>query len=303
MSLLQTLGFDASDRVAVIHVDDVGMSESANRGALEAFAGAATCGSIMVPCPGFDAIARACRARPELDLGVHLTLNAEYASYRWGPVRDDVPGLVSPDGGMWRTSQETVEHASPDEVERELRAQVDRALDAGIDVTHLDAHMGTVFNPRFLAVYALLAREYRLPVFIPRIRMADLRQSGLPAVLEPYVAIIEQAERDGFPIFDHFDSDSLSFAPGSGEAHNRARLRRLGSGLSYLITHCASGGPELERITPESWRQRAEEHRIYSDGTMTGALRDEGVRTIGMRPLRDLLRARLAQRDGEPGGA
>jgi hypothetical protein len=294
MSLLEDLGLRSDERAVVVHVDDVGMSEPANQGALDAMAGAATCGSIMVPCPGFESIARTCRARPELDLGVHLTLNAEYASVRWGPLRRDVPGLVSPDGGMWRTSADTVQHASADEVDAELRAQVDRALDAGIDVTHLDAHMGTVFDPKFLGVYAGLARDYRLPVFIPRVRRADLEAQGLPPSLAPYAAIIEQAEQDGFPVFDHFDADSLSFAPGKGEAHNRARLERLGAGLSYLITHCARGGPELQRITAD-WRQRAEEHRIYSDGTMARALGERGMRPIGMRPLRALLRERLSR--------
>jgi hypothetical protein len=303
VSSVEALGFRPTDRIVVVHVDDVGMSESANRGALEALGGAATCGSVMVPCPAFRAIARVCAARPGLDLGVHLTLNAEYAGYRWGPVRPDVPGLVSPDGGMWRTTRETVLHASADEVEAELRAQVNRALDAGIDVTHLDAHMGTVFDPKFIAVYATLARDYRLPVFIPRVRRTDLVASGLPPELSLYAGIIEQAEREGFPVFDHFDADSLSFAPGTGEAHNRARLDRLGAGLSYLITHCAHGDAELERITPESWRQRSEEHRIYSDGTMAQALRERGTHTIGMRPLRELLRGRLAHRDAETGPA
>jgi hypothetical protein len=289
VSALERLGFAPTDRVVVVHVDDVGMSGPANRGALRAMADAATCGSVMVPCPAFGEIASLARARPELDLGVHLTLNAEYESYRWPPVRDDVPGLVSPDGGMWRTTAEAVAHASPEEVDRELRAQIDTALEAGIDVTHLDSHMGTVFDAKFVQVYAKLARDYRLPIFVPRVDRKLLAARGLAERLATYLELVDRIEASGFPVFDGFEGNSLDFAPGTGPEHNRARLDKLGPGLSYLITHCAEGGAELERITRD-WRQRDEEHRIYSDGTMKRALEERGIRAIGMRPLRELVR-------------
>ena len=288
MSVMQRLGFSLEERAIVVHVDDMGMCAAANEGALRALAGSATCGSIMVPCPAFEEIARIARERPELDLGVHLTLNAEYESYRWGPVCDDVSGLVSPDGGMWRTSAETVENASAEEVERELRGQIDRALAAGIDVTHLDSHMGTVFDIKFVEIYLRLARDYRLPCFIPRVRREVLEARGLLEGLENYVELLEAAESDGLPIFDHFDANSLHFEPGQGAEHNRSRVEGLGPGLSYLITHCARGGAELEAITHD-WRQRDEEHQLYSDGSMARVFARPDVHTIGMRPLRDLL--------------
>lgn len=290
MSVIEQLGFAAGERVAVIHVDDLGMSGAANAGGLEALAGAATCGSIMVPCPGFDEIAATARERPELDLGVHLTLNAEYEGYRWPPVSPDVAGLVSPDGGMWRTTEETVAHATPEEVSRELRAQIDRALGAGIDVTHLDSHMGTVIDPKFVDVYVELARDYRLPLFIPRIGRAVLERVGSSERVQRYVKIVEDVEAAGFPVFDSFCADSLSFAPGTGLAHNRARLERLEPGISYVITHCAAGSEELQGITAD-WRQRDEERSIYSDGTMARELEELGVLTVGMRPLRELVRS------------
>jgi predicted glycoside hydrolase/deacetylase ChbG (UPF0249 family) len=287
VSLFEHLGFDPSERVVVVHVDDIGMSAAANAGAFRALAGAATCGSVMVPCPAFDEVARAARERPELDLGVHLTLNAEYETHRWGPVLDDVPGLVSPDGGMWRTLAEVVEHATSEEVERELRAQIEKALDAGIDVTHLDSHMGTVLHARFIDVYVGLVRDYHLPALLPRIRREQVEPLGLAEKLERTMGLIERAESEGFPVFDRLDPDSLSFEPGTGHAHNVRRIEELEPGLNYLITHCAEGGAELESITPESWRQRAEEAEIYSDGTMARELDAREMRRIGMRELRD----------------
>ncbi|MFQ5512816.1 MAG: polysaccharide deacetylase family protein [Myxococcota bacterium] len=289
-SLIERLGFARGDRVIVVHVDDMGLCSAANRGALRALGGAATSASVMVPCPAFEEVAELARARPELDLGVHLTLNAEHEVLRWGPVLDDVPSLVSPDGGMWRSTAEVVAHARPDEVERELRAQVERALAAGIDVTHLDAHMGTVFDLAFVQSYVRLGRELRVPLFIPRLDVEVLRARGLADRLAPYLELIEEVEAEGFPLFDHFDQNSLHFEPGHGLQHNRERVAGLGPGLSYLITHCAEGGSELESVTVD-WRQRDEEHRIYSDGQMAAVLQEPGVHTIGMRALRDLLRA------------
>jgi predicted glycoside hydrolase/deacetylase ChbG (UPF0249 family) len=290
VSLLEGLGLDPTDRAVVVHVDDIGMSAAANAGALRALEGCATCGSVMVPCPAFDEFARIARERRDLDLGVHLTLNAEYESHRWGPLCDDVPGLVSSDGGMWRTTAEVVERATPEEVERELRAQVETALEAGLDVTHLDSHMGTVMHHRFVEVYARLVRDYQLPALLPRIRREQLERLGLAERLEHTVALLDGLEADGFPIFDRLDADSLSFTPGDGYAHNVRRLEAVEPGLTYLITHCAEGGPELESITPRDWRQRSEEERIYSDGTMARELAERGLRPLGMRVLRDWLR-------------
>lgn len=292
MSLLAELGYAPDERVVVVHVDDLGMSSAANLGGVRALEGAATCGSIMVPCPAFGEMAQIARERPELDLGVHLTLNCEYDGHRWGPVRSDVPSLVAPDGGMWRTVRETVEHALVEEVDRELRAQIHRALDAGIDVTHIDAHMGAVFDLKFVDVYFRLAHEFRLPAFIPRLARREARVLNLGGRLAEFERRIAAAEAAGFPVFDHFEADSLSFTPGTGLAHNTARIDRLGPGLAYLITHCAEGGPELESITRD-WRQRDEERRIYSDGSMARELELRDIRTSGMRPLRENLSSKL----------
>ena len=170
-SLAERLGFGAEDRVVVVHCDDIGMCHAANVGAFEALdRGPATCGSLMVPCPWFSEAAQLAASRPEVDLGVHLVLNSEFEHYRWGPVSgaSRVPSLVGSDGCFPATPAEVAARAEPGEVEIELRAQVERALAAGIDVTHLDAHMGTVLMPRFVDIYRRLAVEYRLPAFALR---------------------------------------------------------------------------------------------------------------------------------------
>ncbi len=285
MGALADLGHDDDAIVAVVHADDIGMSHAANGGSFEAHRGAVTCGSVMMPCSwATEAIDMA--AATEVDLGIHLTLNAEYPTYRWGPSagRSAVPSLVDGQGHLFRTVDEVVIAASPTDVETELRTQIDAALDAGLDVTHLDSHMGTVFHPKFIDVVLRLTRDYRLPCFLPRSMLSHYEDRGyLP---DDTAASLEA---DGFPVFDGFDADSLGFEPGSGEAHNRGRIAALEPGLNYLICHPARGGDELDAIT-DTAHQRDFERGFYGDGSAAAALADHGVVTIGMRELRDALR-------------
>ena len=291
-STAERLGFGSNERVAVVHTDDIGMCEAQSAGGFEALEnGPATCGSVMVPCPGFPAAAERARAQPELDLGVHLTLTAEWPGLRWGPVlgAEAVPSLVDADGFFPRTAAEVVQRACPEEAETELRAQVARALDAGIDVTHLDAHMGVAFFPPFVASYGRLMREHHVPGFLVRPDAAALAQLGAEAS-EIYEEVIGGLEGDGWPLLDAFDADSLGFAPGTGAEHNRTRLERLTAGVTYLICHPARGGPELEAIVNDG-HAREFERKFYGGEPGHRALAEHGIRTIGMRALRDLVRS------------
>lgn len=292
-SLSERLGFGSDQRLAVVHCDDIGMSHAANDGAFQALeSGPATCGSVMVPCPWFEGAAERARANPELDLGVHLTLNCEYPTYRWGPVsgRTAVPSLCAPDGGMWRTVDEVAAHARPDEVAVELRAQIEKALDAGIDVTHIDAHMGTAFLPPFLPIYAELAAEFRLAAFIVRPHRAQLDESALPPAMTEILATVDRMEQGGIPVLDGFDANSLDFSDGDGHEHNAGRLDGLRPGVNYLICHPATAGPELSAITPVDAHARDFERRYYGADDGRTALAEREIRTIGMRSLRDLVR-------------
>ena len=291
--LAERLGFAADDRVAIVHADDLGMCHAANVGGFEALEnGPATCGSIMVPCPWFREAAERARANPALDLGVHLTLNAEWPHYRWGPVagRSRVPSLLDDQGFLPRSTLESVQRADPAEVEIELRAQVDAALDAGIDVTHLDSHMGTCFFPQFVDVYARLGVDYGLPVFAMRPNDAALRRAPFGKGHDTVRAALARLEEAGVPIVDHFDANSLGFAEGEGERHNLARIAALSPGVTYLICHPAKDGEELRAAT-DTPHQREFERTFYGGEAGRKALDEAGVKTVGMRALRDLMRA------------
>jgi hypothetical protein len=292
-SLAEQLGFAATDRIAIVHADDIGMCHAANLGAFDALAnGVVSCGSIMVPCPWFREAADLARANPHFDLGVHLTLNSEWPHYRWGPVagRDRVASLLDAQGYLPRTTLEVLRSATPEHVEIELRAQIETALRAGIDVTHVDSHMGTVLLDPFVGVYAKLAREYRVPAFAANPDPVVLQRSGLAAFEGVLRKGAEQIDAAGLPILDGVELASLDFEPGSGERHTKARLSRIGAGVHYFIIHPAKESDEMRAISPDA-HARIFEHVFYGSQVGRDRFAKEGIRTVGMRALRELVRA------------
>src|SRR4051812_29133177 len=195
--LAQRLGLD---RAVILHVDDLGMCHGGNQAFLElAAAGLVSCGSVMVPAPWFREIAEAGAADPSLDLGIHLTLTSEWARYRWAPIStiSRSSGLIDPDGYFWRDLAALRRHLVPEAAEAELRAQVERALAAGLRPTHLDAHMAAAMLPELLDCHLALAREYRLvPVLPRRIRFAPDAAS--------YARPLPRIDALGLPLPDAF---------------------------------------------------------------------------------------------------
>ena len=153
----------------VVHVDDVGMCHGANQAYLELSAsGFVTSGSVMVPCPWFLEVAEAAATDARLDLGVHLTLTAEKTHYKWRPISDvgADSGLVDGNGFFWPDVSSLRSNCAPEAAAVEMRAQLDRALAAGIDVTHLDAHVGATIAPEFVESYVRLGEDYGLPILL-----------------------------------------------------------------------------------------------------------------------------------------
>jgi predicted glycoside hydrolase/deacetylase ChbG (UPF0249 family) len=201
-----------------------------------------------------------------------------------------VPSLLDEQGYLPRTQLEVLRAAKPEHVEIELRAQIETALAAGIDVTHLDSHMGTVLLDPFVDVYAKLGQEFRLPIFAAHPNDAVLEGTGLKAFAHMLRKGTESAAAAGLPILDSVDPLSLDFADGEGERHTTARLERVGVGLTYFIIHPAKDGEELRAISPDA-HARAFEHRFYGSAQGRERFEKEGIRSVGMRPLRELIRA------------
>jgi len=181
-SLQERLGYAADARLLIIHADDFGMSHSVNRATIEALEnGWITSASIMVPCPWFPEAARWAKAHPQADLGIHLVLNSEWETYRWGPVagRDKVRSFLGPDG-YFLSDPEQFKNVNPAEAREELSAQIEKARSAGVRITHLDSHMAALMRfPELFQMYRELGKAEHLPVLFEG-RMGDFAPHGTP---------------------------------------------------------------------------------------------------------------------------
>ena len=249
----ERLGHAATARLLVIHADDLGMAHSVNRATFDALEqGLISSASILVPCPWFPDVVRWARAHPDADLGIHLALNSEWAGYRWGPVRSagDVPSLLDPQGYLPLTEAMVVERARIPEVDRELRAQVDRALSAGIRLSHLDSHMATLFRSRELFdAYRRIGESYGLPVLVER-------QGSRGGAQAPW-----QPKADPDALIDRVLSISPGVARADWMAAYEKLLAPLPAGVYQLIVHLAYDDEEMRGATRghedwgAAWRQ------------------------------------------------
>lgn len=293
MNLAERLGFAPDDRVLILHADDVASSHASNAAAIECLEqGSLTSASILVPAPWLLEIAAYARDHPEADFGVHLTLTCEYSLYRWRALTDRslAPGLYDEQGYLWRTVAQAVEHVSVDEAERELRAQIETALAAGIDVTHLDTHMGTVVQPKFMELFVSLGLEYRVPVFVFRASQERLRDAGMGeywSALEPQLRRMDEA---GFPILDHILVNTLATPPEEKEAYFKSLFAGLWPGLTHFLIHPAKPSEEVSAMT-ESAPLRAMDYEVFRDRPMAEELARLGVHTISYRRIRDAYRS------------
>ncbi len=273
-SLAERLGYAEDAKLLILNCDDLGFCHAANVGVYQALRdGLATSASLMVPCPWSRGAAAAYRGD---DVGVHLTVNAEFDLYRWGPITH-APSLLDGDGGFPRTVEDVWDHADLDEVRRECRAQIERAILWGFDVSHLDAHMGTMqIKSEFFDAYLDLAVEFKLPL---RLSGADTEA----LIGFPFRALAAE-EGVVFP-------DDFVYVPGVGSRQVLLdAIPRLGPGVTEAYLHPAVDSPELEAMATD-WEARVDDHRLLvHDPALRVALEDAGVTLIGYRPLRDLMR-------------
>jgi predicted glycoside hydrolase/deacetylase ChbG (UPF0249 family) len=274
-NLAERLGYEESDRLLIINCDDFGSSHAANV-AIEASIrdGIATSATMMVPCPW----AREAAARANgLAVGVHLTLTAEYPGYRWRSLTN-AKSLHDKDGFLPRTAEEVWDRADVAEAEEECRAQVQQALDWGVDVTHVDSHMGTVqVDPRFFEIYLKLAIEFRLPM-----RMVSARGE----------------ERLGFPSRSRAAGAGILFPDNfiSPRWGTPARdtlidsLHALRPGISEIYLHPVEDGAELRGYDHEHPSLRAADYACLMDKHLKDVVAEHQIVPISFRPLRELMR-------------
>lgn len=277
-TLQERLGYPKTAKLLIVHADDLGVAHSEDNASFNALEkGSVSSASIMVPCPWFSEVAAYATAHPKADLGLHLTLTAEWNYFKWGPVADkqNVPGLVSKNGYFFSSVDSVVKSSNATEVEKELRAQIEKAKQAGIDITHLDSHMGTLYsNKDYLQVLLKLGKEYKLPVML---NQQVLMMSG-------------SAAGDNVMLNNIYMETPQDRAKGTDAFYTNI-LNSLQSGVNLIIVHAASDDSEMQAVTVDhpdygaAWRQA--DVNFFTSEICKKLLQQNGIQLITWREIRD----------------
>jgi len=282
-TIQEKLGYSKDAKLVIIHADDLGVSHSENAASVAAMEkGSVSSASIMVPCPWMPEIAAYAQIHPNADLGLHITLTSEWKYYKWGPVtaKEKVPGLVNKSGFLYSAVDSVIKSATAAEVEEEIRNQVKRAKQFGIDPTHLDAHMGTALSDlRFFKAYMKVGHEFRIPVFIPR-------QMEIPLKIK-----FDSLVTDQDVIVDYILSASPQDLKTGFKTFYTAGIKNLKPGLTYLIIHTAFDDEEMRAVTIDhpdwgaAWRQM--DYDFFTSQECAKLLKENEVHVITWKEIRD----------------
>ena len=285
----ERLGWPPGSRVVIFHVDDAGMCHDANVGTIEAIEnGVATSTSIMMPCPWAPEFAHYLKEHPDTDAGLHLTLTSEWKEYRWGPVagKPTVPGLIDGEGYFWPDVLPVTLKATPDEVETEIRAQIDLASSLGIKPTHLDSHMGTLFaNVLFFQRYVKVGIEMNIPILLPAGHMQYIAAEA-PFMIDTARKQGEELWAAGLPVIDDVHTGGYDEVGPKDKKSNIIRfLRNVKPGITEFIVHCTRPSENFKHISG-SGPNRLAELEAMLDPEVKAVIEEEGIILTTWRELK-----------------
>jgi predicted glycoside hydrolase/deacetylase ChbG (UPF0249 family) len=282
-TVAERLSYPADSRLLIIHADDLAVAHSEDAASFDALdRNAVTSASVMIPCPWLNEVAAYAKDHPDADLGLHLTLTSEWKTYRWVPVasKDTVPSLLDPSGYLWPETAPAEQHLKAEEVEREVRAQIERALAMGIRPTHLDSHMGVLFGrPDLFAIYVKVAHEYKLPFLAQRMPDAP------PALL----ALLSDQDI----LLDTVVIANPRVAPSDWRSFYSTAIRNLKPGLTEMIVHLGHDDAELQAVMVDhpdygaAWRQR--DYDLVTSPEFKKTLEENHVILVKWKDLKKLL--------------
>jgi predicted glycoside hydrolase/deacetylase ChbG (UPF0249 family) len=288
MTYAERLGWPMGAKVVIFHVDDAGMSYDSDQGAIQALEeGVATSMSVMMPCPWVPHMAAYLNDHPQVDAGLHLTLTSEWDNYRWGPLvgKSVAPGLVDPQGYLWPRAQDVLNHATVEEFEKEILAQIDKAQAIGITPTHLDSHMGTCFYEPFIESYVKVGIEKKIPILMigGHMQHAGPEVGRFKLLLK---ALGERVWSGGLPVID-----DLVTQPTKGPAYEQRKqelltlLAEMQPGITQIIVHCTAPTEVFAHISG-SGKTRAAELRLMLDPEIRSFIKEQGVVQTTWRELK-----------------
>ena len=286
VEVVERLGFSPDDKLLIIHADDLGVAHSVNVASIEAFeAGYISSASMMVPCPWFPHIAQYAENHPELCWGIHLTLTAEWEHYKWDGVSssNEISSILTDKNFMYASVPEVVTNYEIEQITKEIDGQVQRAIQFGVPLSHLDSHMGTLFsNEELFKAYLKLGNKYKLPVLLPYNRIPG--EWNVEDLIGPYQVAVNQILM-------------LPMTPDSWQAAYSSFLADVKPGINELIVHLGKDNPELQEVMinhPEygaTWRQ--EDLNVLMSDTFRVKLKEEDIHVISWKMIRDALENKL----------
>ncbi len=282
-TIAERLGYPSDAKMLIIHADDLGVTHSENMASIKGLEESpVNSASIMVPCPWFPEIAAYAQKNKTTDLGLHLTLNSEWKNYKWGPVtnKDSVAGLVNHKGYFYALVDSVGMHATQDEVALELRNQVKKAYQFGIDVTHLDAHMGAAMStPEFLEAYIKVGQEFQLPVLLDY-RLPAMKEEKIQKILTERDVVVDRS----------YTAQPENFKEGMAQYYTSV-IKNLEPGLNCLLIHLAYDDAEMQGVTIDhpdwgsAWRQADVD--FFSSPECAKVLKEEKIVLVTWREVRD----------------
>jgi hypothetical protein len=288
--LLKKLGFSNDDRVVIIHADDLGMCQATITACETLFeTSGISSAAVMVPCPWFLSAAELQNQFANVDLGVHITLTSEWQKYRWRPIStvNEESGLIDSQGFFHTKSNDVQVNAKAEYVREEMNRQIERALSAGIQPTHIDTHMGAVAHPKFMFDYINAGLMRKIPMMVFRMKKNDWMNIGLDeqsaTMVENFINLLEE---QGIPLLDHLRSIPLE------EPENRYEqatniFSTLPTGITHFIIHPAEDTPELRAITPD-WKSRVGDYHLFRDNRIHEFLKNQGINVIGYKNIQSI---------------
>jgi chitin disaccharide deacetylase len=284
-NLAELLGYPKDAKLLIIHADDMGLAHSVNTATLKAFENKGiTSGSIMVPCPWANEISAYVKDHPGMDVGIHLTLTAEWSTYKWGGISssDQISSLLDKNNYFYPAVEDLGKVAKAAEAEKELRAQIDKAIAAGVQPTHLDTHMGSVLaSPELVKVYLGLSDVYHLPVLFPRAYL-----SWFPP---------EMAKALGSKIFllDNLFMLDQKMITGKWIDAYKTGIEAMKPGLNEMIVHLAIDNDEMQAIAKghddygSAWRQK--DLDLVTSQEFKDLLKANHIILIGWKQVKDVM--------------
>lgn len=276
----ERLGYPKGSKVIMLHADDAGMCEEANLATQHYLkTGHIQSAAAMPPCPQFKSMIEWAKNNPKADIGLHLALTSEWKTYRWPPVlpAKEVPGLIDGEGKLWRDVPSVLQHATVEEVTREIRAQIEKSIALGHRPSHIDTHMGTLYaHPGYAKAFLDIAQEYNIPAnaidLSDTLVAAHFKAAGYPINEE----LIQYLENYRLPKLDFFTSAPEAKTYEGKVSAFKDLIKSLRPGITEIIFHPSVESDQLKTIT-NSWQQRVWEAKMFADPDLIQFFKDEGI--------------------------